>query len=80
MKREKILSNCLSDLMKVNHQATSLLETAGNSRLGEVSNLHERRIALRSFRLTLGEMKWLCLQMEIVLAEAPVSWKAANDQ
>jgi len=66
--------------MKVNHQATALLETAADSRIGEVSNLHERRIALRSFRLTLGEMKWLCLQMEIVLAESPVSWEAANDR
>lgn len=80
MKRDKMLENCLSDLQEVNHQATAFLETAAHRRLGEMSDMNARRHALRSFRTTLAEMKWLCLQMELALAEGTTTRRAANDE
>lgn len=80
MNREKLFLSCLSDIKEINLQANGFLEKAGVSNTGTVGNLNQRREAMRSFRVTLGEMKWLCLQMEIVLAEAPFAQNASNDQ
>jgi len=80
MQREKMMEARLCDLQEVNHQATAFLATAARRSLGEVSNMNARRQALRSFRTSLAEMKWLCLQMELVLAEGPTTGRAANDE
>lgn len=79
MNRNTLFLNGLTDLRAINRQAGLILDHAEYETLGTMGDLGERRRLMKSFRSALGEMKFLCLQMEIVLAEDPTTWRAAND-
>lgn len=80
MDRETAFMEGLSALRTINAQAVRLLDDAADEQRSSMGNLNKRREAMRAFRARLGEMKWLCLQMEMALAESPYTRGAANDE
>lgn len=79
MNREQHFLNSLDALRSASRQAHDALETVGGIENSRVVDLNERRHAIHAFRMRLAEMKWMCLQMEIVLSEAPFTSNACND-
>ncbi|WP_433693160.1 hypothetical protein [Herbaspirillum seropedicae] len=79
MYREQHFLSSLDALRSASRQAHEALETMGGVETSRVVDLNGRRHAIHAFRMRLAEMKWMCLQMEIVLAEAPFTRNACND-
>lgn len=79
MYREQHFLDSLEALRSASRQANDALESVGGGEPSRVVDLNGRRQAIHAFRMRLAEMKWMCLQMEIVLAEAPFSRSACND-